>query len=46
MAASLYDERLERLEQIIGAQDGRRSVARSDSYYSHDHLDEEEGRLQ
>ena len=46
MAASLYDERLERLEQIIGTQDGRRSVVRSDSYYSHDDLDEEEGRLQ
>jgi hypothetical protein len=46
MAASLYDERLERLEQIIGTRDGRRSVARSDSHYSHDDLDEEEARLQ
>jgi hypothetical protein len=45
MAASLYDERLERLEQIIGTRDGRRSVARSDSYYGHDDL-EEEVRLQ
>jgi hypothetical protein len=46
MAASLYDERLERLEQIIGTQDGPRSVARSDSHYSHGDLDEEEMRLQ
>jgi hypothetical protein len=46
LAASLYDKRLERLEQIIGTQDGRRSVARSDSHYSHDDLDEEEMRLQ
>ena len=46
MAASLYDERLERLEQIIGTQDWRQSVVRSDTYHSHDDLDEEGARLQ
>jgi hypothetical protein len=46
MAASLYDKRLERLEQIIGTRDGRRLVARSDSHYSHDELDEEGAQLQ
>jgi hypothetical protein len=46
MAASSYDERLERLERIIETQDGRRSVVRSDTCYSHTDLDEEGARLQ
>jgi hypothetical protein len=46
MAASLYDERLERLEQIVGSRDGRRPVVRSDGYYSYGDLDAEEARLQ
>ena len=43
MAASLYDERLERLEQIIGTRDGPRPVVRSDGCYSYDDLDAEGG---
>jgi hypothetical protein len=46
IAASLYDERLERLEQIVGTRDGRRPVVRSDGYYSYGDLDAEEARLQ
>jgi hypothetical protein len=45
MAASLYDQRLERLEQIIGTRDGRRPIVPSDGY-SYDDLDAEEARLQ
>jgi hypothetical protein len=45
MAASLYDKRLERLEQIVGTRDGPRPVVRSDGCYSYD-VDAEEERLQ
>ena len=45
MAASLYDGRLERLEQLIGTRDGGRPVVPSDGYI-YDELDAEEARLQ
>ena len=46
MAASVYDKRLERLEQIIGTQNRRRSAVPADNYSSHDDLHEEGARLQ